>query len=182
VALRSRRSCNGYLSCSKAWNNSFATLRFALRDSAGGGRLRGDEAAPKVSQVRQSPQTVQNVVTFDVVVGVDNSDLDLKPGMTAATRIILDQRSNVVRAPSQALRYVPSGVTTGPAGSSAVGGGPQGQIWILHEGRAVAIPVEIGIDDESVVEIAAGNVKPGDQVIVAEQRQASGRAVPLPRL
>ena len=46
-----------------------------------------------VTQVRQSPQTVQNVVTYDVVVSVDNSDLALKPGLTAATRIIIDQRN-----------------------------------------------------------------------------------------
>src|ERR1700690_4365058 len=41
-----------------------------------------------VTQVRQSPQTVQNVVTYDVVVSVDNTDLSLEPGMTAATRVI----------------------------------------------------------------------------------------------
>ena len=62
-----------------------------------------------VTQVRQSPQTVQNVVTYDVVVSVDNSDLALKPGLTAATRIIVDQRSEVLRVPNQALRYVPTG-------------------------------------------------------------------------
>ena len=59
--------------------------------------------------MRQSPQTVQNVVTYDVVVGVDNSDLALKPGMTAANRIITDQRTDVLRVPSQALRYAPGG-------------------------------------------------------------------------
>jgi HlyD family secretion protein len=60
----------------------------------------------KVNQLRQSPQTVQNVVTFDVVVSVDNSDLALKPGMTAATRIAVDQRADAVRMPSQALRFM----------------------------------------------------------------------------
>jgi HlyD family secretion protein len=62
-----------------------------------------------VSQVRQSPQTVQNVVTYDVVVSVDNRDLALKPGMTAANRVISDQRTDVLRVPSQALRYAPGG-------------------------------------------------------------------------
>ncbi len=62
-----------------------------------------------VTQVRQSPQTVQNVVTYDVVVSVDNTDLALKPGMTAATRIVIDERDDVLRVPSQALRYVPAG-------------------------------------------------------------------------
>ncbi len=55
----------------------------------------------KVVQVRQSPQTVQNVVTYDAVVGVDNHDLALMPGMTAQTRIIVDRRSNVLRVPNQ---------------------------------------------------------------------------------
>jgi HlyD family secretion protein len=60
-----------------------------------------------VSQVRQSPQTVQNVVTYDIVIGVDNSDLALMPGLTAASRIVVDQRNDVTRVPNQALRYVP---------------------------------------------------------------------------
>ena len=140
----------------------------------------------KVSQVRQSPQTVQNIVTFDVVVSIDNSDLALKPGMTAATRIIVDQRSDAIRIPSQAVRFVPSGVTTGtPAirgAAPAPSSNTQAQAWALREGIPVAILVDIGLDDESFVEIVGGNLKLGDQVIVAEQRQASGRALPRPRL
>ena len=62
----------------------------------------------KVTQVRQSPQTVQNVVTYDVVIGVDNTDLALMPGLTAASRIVVDQRNDVTRVPNLALRYVPS--------------------------------------------------------------------------
>src|SRR5664279_6445750 len=76
-----------------------------------------------VIQVRQSPQTVQNVVTYDVVVSVDNADLALKPGMTAANRIITDQRSDVLRVPSQALRYAPAtaGATRRTGGSARTG-------------------------------------------------------------
>jgi HlyD family secretion protein len=137
----------------------------------------------KVNQVRQSPQTVQNVVTFDVVVSVDNSDLALKPGMTAATRIVVDQRRNAVRVPSQALRFVPSGVA-GPTTTrlAAPARDTQAQVWVLREGKPMAVAVDIGLDDESFVEIMGENVQPGDQVIVAEQRPASGRAVPRPRL
>ena len=64
----------------------------------------------EVSQVRQSPQTVQNVVTFDAVISVANQDLALKPGMTASTRILTDQRTDVMRVPNQALRYLPGGL------------------------------------------------------------------------
>ena len=123
-----------------------------------------------VSQIRQSPQTVQNVVTYDVVVGVDNSDLALKPGMTAATRVVIDQRSDVIRVPNQALRYVPKGVSESD----------QAQIWALRNGRPVAIPVVLGLDDDSFTEIISGDVTPQDRVITAE-RAASSRTV-MPRL
>ena len=62
----------------------------------------------KVVQVRQSPQTVQNVVTYDAVVGVDNPDLALMPGMTAQTSIVVDRRDDALRVPDQALRYAPA--------------------------------------------------------------------------
>ncbi len=133
-----------------------------------------------VSQVRQSPQTVQNVVTFDVVVSVDNSDLDLKPGMTAATRIVAEQRTDVLRVPSQALRYVPGGIAA-RGGVPVLPGNAPIQIWVLRDGRPVAVPVELGLDDDSNVEITAGNLNPGDPVIVSEQSQAAGRALPQPR-
>ena len=62
-----------------------------------------------VVQVRHAPQTIQNVVTFNVVVGVANPDLLLVPGMTARTKIVTDKRDDVMRVPDQALRYVPAG-------------------------------------------------------------------------
>jgi HlyD family secretion protein len=60
-----------------------------------------------VNQVRQSPQTVQNVVTYDVVVSVDNADLALKPGMTAASRIIIDEHDDMMRVPKAAMGLLP---------------------------------------------------------------------------
>ena len=135
--------------------------------------------AGSVVQVRQSPQTVQNVVTYDVVVGVDNADLALKPGMTASTQIIIDQRSDVIRVPDQALRYAPGGVTASPAR----GASSQTQLWLLRDGHAVAVPVALGLDDDSFTEVVSGDVKLGDQVIIAEQRGSASRtALPLPRL
>ncbi len=109
-----------------------------------------------VTQVRQSPQTVQNVVTYDIVISVDNTDLTLMPGMTAASRIVVDQRNDVIRVPNQALRYVPSG----RAGAGQSG---QAQIWILQDGKPVAVPVVAGLDDDNFTEIVSGDVKPGDR-------------------
>jgi HlyD family secretion protein len=127
-----------------------------------------------VSQVRQSPQTVQNVVTYDIVVSVDNSDLTLMPGMTAASRIVVDQRDDVIRVPNQALRYIPKVL----AGAAASG---HAQIFVLREGKPVAVPIVTGLDDESFTEIASGDVKPGDLVITAEQVATANKAA-APRL
>jgi HlyD family secretion protein len=134
-----------------------------------------------VAQVRQSPQTVQNVVTYDVVVSVDNKDLTLKPGMTAATRIVVDQRRDVLRVPSQALRYAPPG--RGPAGGArrTRNADAQGRVFVLRDGEPVAVSVTTGLDDDSFTEIVAGDLKAGDLVITAEQR-ATKTAVPRPRL
>ena len=136
-----------------------------------------------VTQVRQSPQTVQNVVTYDVVVSVDNTDLALKPGMTAANRIITDQRTDVLRVPSQALRYAP--VTAGATRRSGTAGrtrpAEQGRVWVLRDGKPVRVAVTTGLDDETYTEVVKGELNPGDQVIIAEQRSNSGGAA-APRL
>ena len=128
-----------------------------------------------VTQVRQSPQTVQNVVTYDVVVSIDNSDLALKPGMTAANRIVTDQRSDVLRVPSQALHYAP--VTAGATRRSGTSGRPrpaeQGRVWVLRDGEPVRVEVTAGLDDDTYTEVVKGDIKPGDQVITAEQRSSS---------
>jgi HlyD family secretion protein len=126
---------------------------------------------------------VQNVVTYDVVIGVDNSDLALKPGMTAAARIVVDQRSDVIRVPDQALRYVPKGYVAAPAPpgaapASAPSGSQsnQGQVWVLRNGEPKAVLVVLGLDDDSFTEIMSGDVKPGDLVITAEQSTTKGQA------
>ena len=128
----------------------------------------------KVSQVRQSPQNVQNVVTYDIVISVDNTDLTLMPGMTAASRIVIDQRNDVIRVPNQSLRYVPKGL----AGAAQSG---QSQVWVMRDGEPAPIPVVAGLDDDSFTEIVSGNVKPGDLVITAEQLVTVNKAV-TPRL
>ena len=130
--------------------------------------------AGTVTQVRQSPQTVQNVVTYDVVIGVTNSDLTLMPGMTAASRIVIDQRVDVIRVPNQAIRYSPKAV------AGAVHSGGSG-IWVLRDGTPMPIPVVTGLDDDSFTEIVSGDVKPGDLAITAEQ-VAAAKKTATPRL
>jgi len=138
----------------------------------------------KVTQVRQSPQTVQNVVTYDVVVGVDNGDLALVPGMTASTQIIIDQRNDVLRVPNQALRYVPGGLSAVEGGGSRASANKQPRVWVLRDGRPVAVSVVPGLSDDNFTEIVTGDLHQGDLVITAESgSQVSGRSgLPPPRL
>ncbi len=127
-----------------------------------------------VAQVRQSPQTVQNVVTYDVVVGVANTDLALKPGMTAATTIVTAQRTGVLRVPDQALRYTPPG--------TAAAAPDQARVFVLRNGRPAAVPVVPGLDDDANTEIRTGDLRPGERVILGEERGAArAGALPAPR-
>lgn len=128
----------------------------------------------KVAQVRQSPQTVQNVVTYDIVISVDNSDLALMPGLTAASRIVVDQRNDVTRVPNQALRYVPRSLPRAAPSDQA-------RVWVLRDGEPVAVAVVTGLDDDSFTEIVSGDLKPGDLVITAEQAAAANKPA-MPRL
>jgi len=137
-----------------------------------------------VTQIRQSPQTVQNVVTYDVVVGVDNSDLALLPGMTASTQIIVDQRSDALRVPNQALRYAPGGILSVHAPGARAPSNMPPQVWVLRDGQPVAVAVITGLSDDNFTEITEGELRPGDEVITAESSaQTSGQSgLPAPRL
>jgi HlyD family secretion protein len=143
-----------------------------------------------VTQVRQSPQTVQNVVTFDAVVSVGNHDLALMPGMTASTRIVVESRSDVVRVPNQALHYAPGGLASALGSEAGAPAGPgmpsepgrESHLWVLRHGQPASLAVELGLDDENFTEIATGDLQPGDQVIVAEERKPNRSLLGLARM
>jgi HlyD family secretion protein len=118
------------------------------------------------------------------MVGIDNSDLALVPGMTASTQIIIDQRSDVLKIPNQALRYVPGGLSAVEARGAAAPRTRPPQVWVLRDGRAVAVTVATGLSDDNFTEITDGDLHVGDQIITAESRnQASGQSgLPPPRL
>jgi len=120
-----------------------------------------------VSQVRQAPITVQNVVTYDVVLSVSNPELLLKPGMTANARIITAEQEDVLKVPLQALRFSPNGASKSddPAHRH---GDHTASLWVL-EGKALRqIKVVRGVDDGTSVEILSGGLKPGDKVVIDE--------------
>lgn len=93
----------------------------------------GTEFSGDVVQVRNAPITVQNVVTYDVVIGVDNSSLALKPGMTATVRILTARHEDVLKLPVRALTFNPSSDLTNQASGGRVQAtGPQPQTDGAH--------------------------------------------------
>ncbi len=110
----------------------------------------------KVTQVRISPTTVSNVVTYTVIVEVDNEDLKLIPGMTANVSIITHKSENVLCAPSIALKYNPN--TDGTRYKN------QG-IWILSDKKQKRVNIETGASDDTNIEIKSKELHEGDKII-----------------
>jgi len=124
-----------------------------------------------VNQVRQNPITVQNVVTYDVVVDVANKDLSLKPGMTADVTIVSDQREDALRVPLDALHFNPRGSTPRLHlnRTALAAGQPQpARLWLRHLGRLVPVTVSVGLADDKHVELLSGSLKTGDRVVTGE--------------
>lgn len=122
-----------------------------------------------IAQVRQAPITVQNVVTYDVVVKVPNPELLLKPGMTANVTIVTSRRDDVLRVPVQALRFVPRHRATGdfaadPSGRIA----RQARIWVSHGRIITPVVVTTGLSDDNFVEILGGDLHPGENLVINE--------------
>jgi HlyD family secretion protein len=139
----------------------------------------------KVVQVRNAPITVQNVVTYDTVIGVSNPDLKLKPGMTANVSIIAARKDNVLQIKNAALRYRPAGAaqassqtTTSQGGSRPPGAMRPGvgarertsserTVYLLSGSQPTPVQIKTGISDGVVTEVVEG-LKEGDRVVTAE--------------
>lgn len=121
-----------------------------------------------VAQVRQAPVTVQNVVTYDVVLKVPNPQLLLKPGMTANVTIITAQRSNVLRVPIQAIRFVPHKAARTRARGPQPAGEEAHRVWVRRGSGLRPVAVATGLSDGNFIEIASGKLRPGDAVVVDE--------------
>ena len=139
----------------------------------------------KVTQVRNAPITVQNVVTYDTVIGVSNPDLKLKPGMTANVSILIAHRDNVLQIKNAALRYRPADATpteaksTSPSAPSSArsSGGRERRsgertVYVLSGGRPKPTQIKTGISDGISTEVLEG-LKEGDRVVTAELTSAS---------
>ncbi|MBZ0155515.1 MAG: efflux RND transporter periplasmic adaptor subunit [Alphaproteobacteria bacterium] len=128
----------------------------------------------RVAQVRNAPITVQNVVTYDVVINVDNSDLKLKPGMTANISVVVENRENIIRVPNAALRFrLPEEGKKGAERQRERGKG----VWVLENNKPKRVKVTTGISDGAYTELVSGDIGEGREVIVEslsrEKRPAS---------
>jgi len=134
----------------------------------------------RVTQVRQAPVSVQNVITYDAVITVDNPDLLLKPGMTATARIVTAQLLNVLRVPAQALRFTPAAGARLALTNAAKPG--QRVIWVERAGNLASIPVTVGLVDDTFAEIKAGDLTLGDRVAISEAAAGAPRVPSSPSL
>ncbi len=133
----------------------------------------------KVWQIRQAPIIVQNVVTYDVVIQVDNRDLKLMPGMTANVSIIISTRHDVLRVTNAALRFR---LSEKPAVAGGAGGKKGPTVWVLENEKPKRAAITLGISDGSYTEIISGDLKEGQQTIVEALRKGKGPAAATPRM
>jgi HlyD family secretion protein len=141
-----------------------------------------------ITRVAYGSTTTDNVVTYVTYLDVDNSDLTLRPGMTATATITATERKDVLLVPNTALRYNPSSSAgKGASGSSVVGslmprmpgGGSRKtagssasgarQVWVLRDGEPVVVPVQTGITDGRMTEIVGGELAV-DMRVITDQR------------
>jgi HlyD family secretion protein len=156
----------------------------------------GEPFRGSIRDIRNAPQIVQNVVTYDAVIDVSNQELKLKPGMTATVSVITDRREDVISVPNAALRFRPEGMgpgvgngaanaQRGPGGGGAGAGnrqrrergveGEEGRaaqpqkrtVWVEVNGKPQPREVTTGITDGRVTEITGGDLKEGEAVIVS---------------
>jgi HlyD family secretion protein len=140
-----------------------------------------------VKQVRLNPTIQQNVVTYDVVVAVDNPDLILMPGMTAYVNILVAQRKDVLLVPNAALRFRPA--DAGPRADKSPEGrgkgkpdGQSGTVYVIDNGQPKAVRVTVGITDSRMTEVLGGDLKEGDAVIIEDRQPPAKPNAPGMRL
>ncbi len=144
-----------------------------------------------VKQLRLNPTVITNVVTYDVVVSVDNPEQILLPGMTAYVNIMVAKHDNVLLVPNAALRFKPkedenqtskSGNNAQGQGNSQVNGqhngkkksaqdnGANGKVYLIKDGKLSPVSVNIGISDGHQTEITSTDLKLNDKVIIGENQ------------
>jgi HlyD family secretion protein len=118
-----------------------------------------------VADIRKAPIINQNVVTYDVVITVDNSDLKLFPGMTANVTILTAKLDDVLKVPNSVLRFRPSAAVLKKAGLPAVPPDKL-QVYVLAGGKLTAVPVRFGLSDGKYTAVSSSQLQAGTQVVL----------------
>ncbi len=143
------------------------------------GAYPGRDFRGTIAQVRNAPQNVQNVVTYDVVIAADNSDLLLKPGMTANVTVTVSARSDALRIPLRALRFRPPGEPDGDDQSKRRMTNPT--VWIVRSGESLSpVAVKTGVQNEEHAEVLSGDLHAGDELAIALRDGAEARTAQVP--
>jgi HlyD family secretion protein len=137
----------------------------------------------KVRQIRLNATTQQNVVTYDVVVGVDNPEQILMPGMTAYVNVIVAQSKDVLLVPNAALRYRPAQMQAQDKAAPARGKrdkeeAPTGRVFVIDGEKLRAVSIKTGISDNRFTEVTSAELKAGDRVVTGEVEAADGGQTP----
>lgn len=130
----------------------------------------------EVKQLRLNPTTQQNVVTYDVVISVDNPEQVLLPGMTAYVNIVVAERKDVLLVPNAALRYKPADAVAAvekQEGAKRKRDAFSGTVYVLRDGKPAPLAVTLGITDNRNTEIVSSDLKPGDQLVVGDAQPAA---------
>src|SRR5213594_1024046 len=155
----------------------------------------GETFVGTVTQIRKAAQIVQNVVTYTVIVAVNNRAGQLLPGMTANVKLVVAQKPSALKVPNASLRFRPPGGetrpkegkskddksrerkskserSTGDDGRSGVGG----RVWIRGpDGEPQPVALRLGLTDGSATEVLGGDLKAGQEVIVGHGGSGSGK-------
>lgn len=124
-----------------------------------------------VTQVRNEAITTSNVVTYEVIIEIDNRDLKLRPGMTANVEIITAQKDDVLLVPNQALRFFMEDENGGSAKRYKDKG-----IWVLKNREPVRVTVKTGVSDDNNTEVISDALKIGDEVIIEKKSSAKNKS------
>jgi HlyD family secretion protein len=133
----------------------------------------GQEFEGHVKQIRKAPETVQNVVTYTVVVSADNSDLRLLPGMTANVQIVVNERPDTLKVANAALRFSPSGVAEEQSKSAVAAGRPGGSGAQQAEKRIRELTAALQLDEAQQKQLKAMFARARDQIIAMRQQGAA---------